>query len=103
MDVANVLIKPIISEKSMRDAGLGKFTFRVARQATKHAVKKAVSEQFNVTVVSVSTTVVKGRKKRVGLRRLPFREPTWKRARVKLATGQTIGVFDVTKEQHEKA
>lgn len=95
MDLQDVIIRPVISERSMKDAAAGKFTFAVLQKATKKDVKSAVAKAFAVNVVGVATTRVKGKKKRYGQRRTQTQLPSWKRAVVKLKTGEKIPVFDV--------
>ncbi len=90
----DVIISPLISEKSMNDAGLGKFTFKVSKKADKRQIKKDIEEKFKVDVVSVATSIVKGKKRRFGAKRTEVAMPTWKKAIVKLKAGQKIGVFD---------
>ena len=90
----NIIIKPIITEKSMRDAALGKFTFVVAKMANKTAIKKKIEEQFKVNVVAVSTSIVKGGRKRVGKRMAEKILSSWKKAIVKLKKDQKIALFD---------
>lgn len=89
-----VIISPIISEKSMRDAGKSRFTFIVAKHADKKTIKKAVEKDFKVTVVSVSTTIVKGRTRRGGTRREEQILSSWKKAVVTVKDGQKIDIFD---------
>lgn len=95
MDVNDVIIRPIISEKSMQHANLGKFTFRVAKGAHKGAIKKAIEEKFKVNVVRISTNIVKGKKSRAGKRRIEILKSPWKKAVVTLQKGQKIALFDV--------
>lgn len=90
----NIIIKPIISEKSMSQVGLGKFTFEVAKSAGKNEIKKEVEKNFKVNVVSVATIVVKGRKKRTGTRRTEVAESSFKKAIVRLKPGQKIDLFE---------
>jgi large subunit ribosomal protein L23 len=63
----------------------------VAPNATKPQIKKAVEKLFSVTVLSVNTIVVKGKKKRMG-KSAGYRSD-WKKAIVKIMTGQTIAKF----------
>ena len=97
MDLHNIIIRPIITEKSMADAEKGKFTFEVAKNANKDVIKMAVEKIFDVHVLAVATTIVKGRSKRAGSRRIEVKESPWKKARVALKAGEKIGLFDVTK------
>ena len=62
----DVILKPVISEKSMEDAANKKYTFKVATDANKTEVKKAVEEIFDVEVAKVNIMNVVGKKKRMG-------------------------------------
>jgi len=90
----NVIVAPIISEKSMLNAGKGRFTFVVAKDADKKAIKNAVEKAFNVNVIAVATTMVKGRTRRGGIRREEKVLSPWKKATVTLKSGQKIDIFD---------
>lgn len=95
MRKTDVVIAPVISEKSTKDAASSKFTFRVAVGADKNLIKKVIEEKFKVNVVSVSTTTVKGKKRRFGMRRIEKAMPEWKKAIVALKKDQKIDLFDV--------
>lgn len=95
MDIHRIILRPIISEKSMRDAALGKFSFEVAKKADKPIIKRAIESQFKVNVRSLATSIVKGRKKRYGMRRIEVTRSPWKKAIVRLQQGQKIDLFDV--------
>ncbi|MCL5435343.1 MAG: 50S ribosomal protein L23 [Patescibacteria group bacterium] len=90
----DIIISPIISEKSMLDAAKGKFTFRVTRRADKLVIKKAVEETFKVNVLSVATVTTKGRLSRTGTRRVEVTKQPKKKAIVTLKAGQKIALFD---------
>ena len=62
----DVIIKPVISENSMDQAAMKKYTFKVAPDANKTEVKNAVEEIFDVEVAKVNIMNVKGKKKRMG-------------------------------------
>ena len=62
----DVILKPVITEKSMDDAQERKYTFKVAKDANKTEVKLAVEEIFDVEVEKVNIMNVKGKKKRMG-------------------------------------
>ncbi|MDR3072607.1 MAG: 50S ribosomal protein L23 [Clostridiales Family XIII bacterium] len=81
----DVIIKPIISEKSMMDAENKKYTFKVAVGSNKTEVKLAVEEIFGVSVKKVNIMNYKGKLKRVG--RQIGRRSSWKKAIVTLAEG----------------
>ncbi len=89
----DIIIKPIISERSMEGLQLGKYTFKVAKTANKIEISKAVEELFGVKVEKVHTMNVKGREKRMG-KSIGYR-PDWKKAIVTLVKGEkTIEFFD---------
>ena len=94
MDINNIIIGPIVSEKSMADAGKGKYTFAVIKTAGKTNIKKAINDAFKVNVISVQTSIVKGKKKRVGMRRTEISQTEWKKAIVALKQGEKIGIFE---------
>lgn len=91
-------LKPLITEQSMKEAQLNKFSFKVPSWSNKNEIKKAINNRFAVDVVSVSTVLVKGRTQRVGARRIEKKVTPWKKAIVKLAEGQKIGIFDASEK-----
>ncbi len=88
----DIIIKPIITEDSMERLQDGKYTFKVAKDANKIEIAKAVEEIFDVKVAKVNTMTVKGKEKRMG-RYTGFR-PDWKKAIVTLEGDKTIEFFD---------
>ena len=86
MDIHRVLIKPTITEKSTLLQESGKYTFRVAKEANKVEVKQAVETNFNVTVLDVNITKLKGKQKRYGPRFSKM--PDIKKAVVTLKSGE---------------
>lgn len=99
MNAYDIIIRPIITEKSMNQVGLGKFTFEVAKLADKKNIKQAIEEKFNVTVTSVATNIVKGKTARVGKRRTEITKSSWKKAVVGLAKDQKIDLFEQGAQQ----
>jgi large subunit ribosomal protein L23 len=95
MNIRDVIIAPIISEKSMKDAAVGKFTFKVATGANKTYIKQAIESKFKVNVKKLCVSIVKGRTDRKGVKREEFVKTSWKKAIAKLAKDQKIGLFDV--------
>jgi len=91
----NIIISPIITEKSMIDAGNGKFTFRVDRFARKEDIKKAIEKKFKVNVTNISTSLLKGRSARVGAKRIEKKLTPIKKATVTLKKGEKIGMFEL--------
>ena len=90
----DIIIKPVITEKSMDELQNGKYTFKVAKNANKIEIKKAVEEIFGVKVASVNTLTVPGKEKRMGAGR-PGMTRTWKKAYVQLtADSKTIEFFE---------
>ncbi|HVZ12569.1 MAG TPA: 50S ribosomal protein L23 [Patescibacteria group bacterium] len=99
---ASFLVKPIISEKSFTEAKAGKYTFLVDKAATKTDIKNAVEMLFSVDVRNVYTANIKGtktRNTRTGRRILPA---DYKKARVKLANGQKIAIFEESTGEEKK-
>ena len=88
-----VLLRPVITEKSMLEASQGRYTFDVAPEANKHDVREAVESAFKVEVLSVNVLTVRGKARRVG-RKLGER-PDRRKAVVRLAAGQKIERFFV--------
>lgn len=97
-----ILVKPLITEKSMSDVNKGKYAFVVAKDANKSVIKQAIKTQFNVTVVHVATSILKGRTKRVGPRRQEVDAAEWKKAIVTLKKGEKIALFEPGGEDEEK-
>ena len=91
MDAGQVIIKPIVSEKSYTLATVGKYTFRVHPDAHKTQIKQAIEELFGVGVVEVRTSSVPSKPKRRGYTAGRTRE--WKKAVVQVRAGQTIPIF----------
>jgi len=88
-----VLIRPVITEKSMAGTNNGRYTFAVATDATKRDIADAVAEAFKVDVVAVNVLKVHGKTRRLGRR--VGRRPDWKKAIVTLGPGQRIEKYFV--------
>lgn len=89
----DIIIKPIITESSMEGLANRKYTFKVAKDANKIEIKKAVEEIFKVNVQSVNTINMKSKPKRLGVHLGKTSE--WKKAIVTLtADSKTIEFFD---------
>ena len=85
----NVVLAPVVSEKSTRVADKNRqYVFRVADAATKPEIRAAVEMLFKTKVDSVTVSRVKGKSKRFG--RFMGRRRNWKKAYVRLAAGQEI-------------
>lgn len=88
----DIVIKPIVSERSVASMEHNKYTFKVDLKANKIDIKHAIEEIFKVKVVDVKTMVVKGKMKRMG--RFEGKRPNWKKAIVTLRDGDKIEVIE---------
>ena len=89
----DIIIRPIITEASMQGIADKKYTFKVAKNANKIEIKKAIEELFKVKVADVNTVSVKAKPKRMGVHLGKTSE--WKKAVVTLtADSNTIEFFD---------
>ena len=86
-----ILIAPIVSEKSYSKIVERKYTFRVHKNAHKTQIRQAVEDLFGVTVTRVNVIKVQSKPKRRGLYR--GTRPGWKKAVVTLQPGDTIEIF----------
>jgi large subunit ribosomal protein L23 len=88
----DVLIRPLITEKSTRQIELGQYSFEVHRDANKIQIREAVEKTFNVQVKAVNTLNMPRKERRRG--RVIGSIPGWKKAIVTLIPGQTIDIFE---------
>ena len=94
MTVYDIIIRPVITERSMASVADKKYVFEVAPSAGKIEIKKAVEEIFGVKVAKVNTINVSGKAKRMGAAR-PGRTKDWKKAIVQLTEdSKTIEFFE---------
>jgi large subunit ribosomal protein L23 len=91
MDPSQVIIRPVVSEKSYVLATADKYTFRVHKDAHKTQIKQAIEALFDVGVLEVRTSAVPSKPKRRGYTSGQTRR--WKKAIVQLAPGETIPIF----------
>lgn len=87
-----VLIKPVVTERSTGLMEQNKYTFKVDPKANKIEIKNAVEKIFKVDVVSVTTMSVPGKLKRQG--KTQGYTPDWKKAIVTLKAGQRLPIFE---------
>ena len=93
-NVYDIIIRPIITERSMADVANKKYVFEVAKTAGKVEIKNAVETAFGVKVKDVNTLNVHGKEKRRGAAR-PGMTRSWKKAYVQLADdSKTIELFE---------
>lgn len=93
------ILTPIITEKSIADAQKGKFTFKTDKDLGKYAIKQMVANRFKVDVVGIATSIVKGRSRRSGARRIEKVKTPWKKAIVRLKEGQKIALFEIGEQK----
>jgi large subunit ribosomal protein L23 len=91
MEPSQVIIRPVVSEKSYVLAAAGKYTFRIHPDAHKTQVRQAIEALFDVHVEEVRTLSVKSKPKRRGTSR--GRTRSWKKAIVQVRAGETIPIF----------
>lgn len=92
--IHNIIIKPIITEQSLKDASLGQYTFAVTKLRNKTEIKNAIEKLFEVNVVKITTNITKGstvKNTKIGKRTSVYAN---KKARVTLAKGQKIDIFE---------
>jgi large subunit ribosomal protein L23 len=92
MEARDVIIAPLITEKSMAGTLHQQYSFEVHRQATKTQIRQAIVAIFKVKVVKINTTHVSGKVKNFSRRRTRTsgKQPDWKKAVVTIAPGQKI-------------
>ena len=96
LTAADIILRPVISEKSIDESGRGKYTFAVHEKANKIQIKAAVEELFKVKVTGVNVLTTKAKEKRRGTRRGRISGWTtpWRKAVVTLAAGDKIEFFE---------
>ena len=92
----SLILKPLITEKSLGQAARGIYTFAVPMSSNKLMVAQAVKEQFAVNPTDVRVAITKGKVKRT--KNVKGRRVDVKKAFVQLATGERIGAFDMGQE-----
>jgi large subunit ribosomal protein L23 len=93
LQVHEILLRPVISEKSIAQTERNNYTFAVARDANKFQIKAAVEAEFKVHVLGVRVVSVRPKQKRRG-RRTPGMVPGWRKAVVTIASGEKIELFE---------
>ena len=94
-----ILRRPIITEKSMKLAKDGFYTFEIDKEAKKPQVAKAVADKFSVKVASVKIINIKGQVKQQRSVRKSFTAAAIKKAIVQVGKGQKIAIFETPKEE----
>jgi large subunit ribosomal protein L23 len=99
LSAPEIILRPVISEKSIDESGRGKYTFAVHDKANKIQIKAAIEELYKkeqVTVVAVNVLTTKAKEKRRGTKRgqVIGHTTAWRKAVVTLAPGQKIEFFE---------
>jgi large subunit ribosomal protein L23 len=92
LNARDILLAPVVSEKSYSLIEASKYSFKVHPKAHKTQIRQAVEELFDVTVISVNVLKVQPKPKRRGFHR--GTKPGWKKAIVQLREGDTIEIFE---------
>jgi large subunit ribosomal protein L23 len=92
LDPREILIAPVVSEKSYSLIEDRKYSFKVHPNAHKTQIRQAVEQLFDVHVESVNVSRVKSKPKRRGM--ISGRRPGWKKAVVQVREGETIEIFE---------
>jgi len=98
----SIIISPIVTEKAMKASELGSYSFIVDKSASKSTIKHVIKTMFSVNVVNIRTTITKGRKARVGTRRVEIAKPEWKKAIVQLKKGEKISMLEPGSAESEE-
>jgi large subunit ribosomal protein L23 len=88
------IIRPLFTEKSLKDAKRGVYTFDVGLFADKKNIALQIGKLYKVHVIKVTTAKVAGKTKIVGKKRTKVKRPNRKKARVTLTAGETIAIFN---------
>jgi large subunit ribosomal protein L23 len=89
---AQILIEPVVSEKSYHQITENRYTFKVHKDAHKTQIRQAVEELFDVKVVGVNVIKMQPKPKRRGM--IKGTRPGWKKAIVELKAGDKIEIFE---------
>ena len=93
MEMRNILVRPLVTEKSTSDIldDNNTYVFEVGLKANKADIKEAIEQYFNVSVENVRTLIVRGKEKRFG--RYMGKRSNWKKAYIRLAAGDSIDIY----------
>ena len=98
-----IVVKPLFTEKTLSQAAVGWYAFKVARTARKGTIARVVADAYKVTVIDVRTLHMHGKTRKAGRRQMITRKPDWKKALVRLAKGQTINEFETPTQEVGKS
>lgn len=98
----STLVKPLITEKTLTLAAHGWYTFVVDKKADKKGVARVISDFYKVKVVGVRVASMHGKTRRVGKLMRHRHKSDWKKAMVRLTSGQKIDAFEVVPPEEGK-
>jgi len=99
--MSQILISPIITEKSMSNTAKGKYVFRVADTANKQEIAKEIKKAYKVDVENVNIINVRSKERRFRFKQLG-RTISWKKAMISIKKGQRIEGFEIKEEKASK-
>ncbi|KKR33659.1 MAG: 50S ribosomal protein L23 [Candidatus Gottesmanbacteria bacterium GW2011_GWA2_41_12] len=102
MNFDQILLKPLITERSLREASLNNYTFLVDKHVDKKDIVEAVKRQFKVYVTGVRTVMMRGKKRMVGKKRTAVKARDYKKAIVSVKAGEKIDLFTVEGTEAKK-
>ena len=91
-----MFIKPLRTEKTLKEAASGRYAFAVDVYTTKTAIRHLVTKLFGVDIIKVQTSIVPGKTYRTGKKGLQARLSDWKKATVTVKSGQRIDLFEAS-------
>lgn len=97
-----LIIRPLLTEKTLTIAGDGWYTFVVKKQSRKAQIAREISRLYDVKVIAVRTATYQGKVARKSRKMVQVLKPDWKKALVRLAKGQTIEAFSVQSQGETK-
>ena len=95
MNLDQVIIKPLLSEKTTAETKFNRYFFRVNRLSNKNQIKQAIEKIFQVKVSKVRTINLKGKNKRSSSDRRTYQTSDSKKAIVELRKGEKIDLFEL--------
>jgi len=93
MKINSVIVKPLLTEKSLNKTQSNFYTFKVALKSNKNLISNEIKRLYKVDVLEVKTLIMPGKPKRVLKTKLNTKTIKWKKAVIKLNKGQTIDLF----------
>jgi large subunit ribosomal protein L23 len=93
MRISNIVVRPIVTEKSFDQVTMDKYVFQVGLKAKKESIRKEIKRIYNVDAADINTIIMPGKKRRISGSRKFTKGPKWKKAIVKLKEGQSIDIF----------